>query len=187
MICILWASGAPSLRAVPGSAYSSYATGDQGQIMSTLSQFLTPAADLVHLPLTHGIREPATHSDNETLMVFGASHSFNLSRYFSSTQVKSLHQVCSAERYIWTSINESVHVDMMGLVVTVHSYWCYHQSYHLHLGRYRYRTRVVDLRSRWLRGHTRLKVACRFLAAWVWAVVIVQQAMVRLIDRKSVV
>jgi len=114
-------------------------------------------------------------------MVFGASHSFNLSRYFSSTQVKSLHQVCSAERYIRISIKEGISIDEMRLVVTVHLHWRYHQSYLLHLGRYRCWTRIVDLRSRWLRSHTRLKVAWRFLAAWVWAAVIVQQAMVRLI------
>jgi len=29
VICILWASGAPSLRAAPGSAHSSYATAQR--------------------------------------------------------------------------------------------------------------------------------------------------------------
>ena len=111
-----------------------------------------------------------------------ASHSLiNLSRYFSSTQVKSLHQVCSAERYIRTSIKECISVDEMRLVVTVLSHWSNHQSYHLHLGWHCYRTRIVDLYTWGLRSRNRFEVAWCFAAARVWAVVIMQQVVVWLI------
>ena len=96
--------------------------------------------------------------------------------YSISTQFKSLRQTCSAERHVRTSIKESISVDEMRLVVTVHSHWSNHQSYHLHLVWHGYQTHIVDLCTWGLRSRTRFEVAWCFAAAGI-----MQQAMVRVI------